>query len=211
MADNVAIPTAVTTGGQTVTTPFSAPYRVTSGTATTAGSGADATDTAGAVSPGGGTASSLSGGAIAGIVVGTIAGVALLLLICACCVVRGLWHGLLAIFGIGKKKTEEDRYTRRESAHSGRDNHGSWYAGAGGGGGRPSTVASRKEKKSKGMGLLGLGAALGTQALLLGLRKDKKKKVTQNTRSEVASSYWSDSYTGGSPSEYLHVSTPTRE
>ncbi|KAK4158163.1 hypothetical protein C8A00DRAFT_28874 [Chaetomidium leptoderma] len=195
------VQTSVTTGGNTMTTAFSAPYRVTSGTVTPTGTGTaePASTTSGGVSPGG-TAGGLSGGAIAGIVVGTIAGVALLLLICACCVVRGLWHGLLAILGIGKKKKsetviEEERYHRRGSTHSHRDNHSSWF------GGRPSSAAARKEK-SKGAGLLGMGAALGTLALLLGLKRDKKKKAApSNTRSEVASSYWSDSYTGTSPSE----------
>lgn len=113
-----------------------------------------------------------------------------------------MWHGILAIFGLGgKKKTEtvieEERYTRRGSTHSHRDNHGSWY------GGRPSTVSGRKEKKkSSGGGLLGLGAALGTLWLLLGLRKDnKKKKAPPRARSEVSSSYWSSDYTGDSPSK----------
>jgi hypothetical protein len=192
-------PANTATAGGPLTTPFSAPYRVTSGTATSTGIAAGVSSTGG-VSPGG-TAGGLSGGAIAGIVVGTIAGVILLLLICACCVVRGLWHGVLAIFGLGKKKKsetviEEERYHRHGSTHSRRDNHGSWY------GGRPSSAAARKEKSSKGMGLLGLGAALGTLALLLGLRRDKKKKAAATkTRSDVSSSYWSDSYTATSPSE----------
>ncbi|KAH6854443.1 hypothetical protein B0I37DRAFT_30863 [Chaetomium sp. MPI-CAGE-AT-0009] len=196
----VPVPAPTQTGGsQTITTAFSAPYRVTSGTATTGtGTAAGAATSTGAVSPGG-TAGGLSGGAIAGIVIGTIAGVALLLLICACCVVRGLWHGLLALLGIGgkKKKTEtvieEERYERRGSSHTHRDTHGSWY------GGRPSSAGARKEK-SKGVGLLGMGAALGTLALLLGLKRDKKKKSAPANRSEVASSYWSDSYTATSPS-----------
>ena len=191
-----------TGGAQTITTAFSAPYRVTSGTATATNSdtAAGAATSTGAVSPGS-TAGGLSGGAIAGIVIGTIAGVALLLLICACCVVRGLWHGLLALLGIGGKKKksetviEEERYERRGSSHTHRDNHGSWY------GGRPASASARKEK-SKGAGLLGMGAALGTLALLLGLRRDHKKKaVPAKTRSDVASSYWSDSYTATSPSE----------
>ncbi|KAL2142611.1 hypothetical protein VTI28DRAFT_1002 [Corynascus sepedonium] len=194
-------PTTVTSGGETITTGFSAPWRVTSGTtratATTATNEGSSTTT-GAVSPGG-TSGGLSGGAIAGIVVGTIAGVALLLLICACCVVRGLWHGLLAIFGLGKKKDEDEDH-RRGSSYTHRDSHSSWY------GGRPSSVAAKKEK-SKGAGLLGLGAALGTLALLLGLRREKKKKEagptrsrSRRTRSDISSSYWSDSYTVTSPS-----------
>lgn len=204
------LPTAsniMTTAGPAVTTAFSAPYRVTSGTftATATGTGAFATSTDGAgaggeESGGGG----LSGGAIAGIVVGTIAGVALLLLICACCIARGLWHGLLAVLGIGKKKGDGS------SGHSHRDNHSSWF---GGGGGRPSSASGRKEKSSKGGGLLGIGAALATLALLLGLRRDKKKKSagTARTRSDIGSgSYsWSQSYTATSPSEAPPIFTPT--
>jgi hypothetical protein len=122
--------------------------------------------------------------------------------------VRGLWHGVLALFGIGKKRRdsetiiEEERYTRRGSTHSRRDAHGSWY------GGRPSTVAARKEK-SKGAGLLGLGAALGTLALLLGLRRDKKEKKTViKERSDISSSYYTDSYTATSPSMYFSQFNP---
>lgn len=194
------IPTTITTGGTTITTQFSAPYRVTSGTATDTAIEATATSTEG-VAPGGTAGSSLSGGAIAGIVVGTLAGVALLLLLCACCVVRGLWHGVMAVLGLGKKKKsetiiEEERYTRRGSGHSRRDTHSSWYGGAS----RPSGAGARKEKKSDGKGLLGLGAALGTLWLLLGLKRDKKKKPAK-TRSDVSSSYWSDSYTADSPSK----------
>ncbi|KAK4192678.1 hypothetical protein QBC35DRAFT_199292 [Podospora australis] len=203
----VIIGTTVTTAIQTRTTQFSAPFRVTSGTATvtSTGTAAQATETGGGEDTvaEGSTAGGLSGGAIAGIVVGTIAGIALLLLICACCVVRGLWHGVMAILGLGskdkKKKSEtiieEEHYHRHGAAHTRRDTHGSWY------GGRPSTVASRKEKKKSGAGLLGIGAALGTLALLLGLRKDKnKKKAAVKSRSDISSSYYSDVYTDRSPS-----------
>ncbi|KAK3937101.1 hypothetical protein QBC46DRAFT_417153 [Diplogelasinospora grovesii] len=194
--------TTIVSGGQTITTQYSAPYRVTSGTGTVTETGtavgASATSTGPAVVTGG-TASSLSPGAIAGIVIGTLAGIVLLLAICACFVVRGLWHGMLALLGLGPKKhkerttetvIEEERYTRRGSTHSRRDNHGSWY------GGRPSTVASRKEKKSSGNGWLGLGAAAGTLLLLLGLRRDNKKqrRPAPKPRSDTASSYWSSNY-----------------
>ncbi|KAK0628463.1 hypothetical protein B0T17DRAFT_488274 [Bombardia bombarda] len=196
----------ITTGGVPITTGYSAPYRPTSIVTTTTGTAAGATTTGAAVSPGG-TAAALSPGAIAGIVIGSLAGVALLLLLCACCVVRGLWHTVVALFGGGKKRrtketiVEEERYTRRGSTHSRRDEHGSWYSGAVGG--RPSAAASRKEKKSSsGKGLLGIGALLGTLWLLLGLRKDnKKKKSAPRTRSDVSSGYFSDSYTADSPSE----------
>lgn len=213
----------ITSNGQTqtITTQYSAPYRVTSGTTVTSTGGA--TGTAPAISASatgngtvaaGGTASHLSPGAIAGIVIGALAGVALLLLICACCLVRGLWHGLMAILGLGGKKDkrdsrrtetviEEERYSRHGSVHGRRDQHGGWFAGAGGrgGGGRPSTVASRKEKKSGGAGWLGMGAAVGTVMLLLGLKRDNKRKKEVKARSDVSSSYMSyDSYTASNPS-----------
>ncbi|KAL2154047.1 hypothetical protein VTH82DRAFT_2723 [Thermothelomyces myriococcoides] len=196
-------PGKTTTGEQTLTTGYSAPYRVTSGTRTESGPTATdtgASSTSGAVSPGG-SDGGLSGGAIAGIVIGSIAGVALLLLLCACCVARGLWHGLLAIFGLGGKKSDDsdDGHYYRHDKYAHRDTHGSWY------GGRPSSAAARKEK-SKGKGLLGLGAALGVLALLLGLKREKKKeekgrsRSRTRVRSDVSSSYWSESYTVTSPS-----------
>lgn len=213
----VPITTTVTSNGQVYTTQYSAPYRVTSGVTVTQTAGASGIFASASASPTGngtvttGTASKLSGGAIAGIVIGSIAGVALLLLICACCLVRGLWHGLMALLGMGGKKDkdrrdsrrtetiiEEERYSRHGSVHGRRENHGGWFGGrGGGGGGRPSTVASRKEKKSGGAGgLLGLAGVLGTAALLLGLKKDhNKKKRNVKTRSDVSSSYMSyDSY-----------------
>ncbi|KAH8676342.1 hypothetical protein BX600DRAFT_508504 [Xylariales sp. PMI_506] len=181
--------TAVTVA--TVTTAYSAPYRVTSGstifsTATTSTTGtgtaesATATGTAGAVTT---TSTKLSGGAIAGIVVGTIAGVAILLLLCVCCIIRGAWHGLLAILGLGekKKKTErteiiEERYSRHGSVAGSRPAHRTWF---GGGGGRPSTAASRKEKKSSS-GVGWFAAAGGAALLLLGLRRDNKRKQSSH-------------------------------
>jgi hypothetical protein len=206
------VPGPLSSGLGGVTTQFSAPYRVTSGiptgptTVTTTGTAAEATTTDGGVAPGGTAGGGLSPGAIAGIVIGTLAGIVLLILICACCIIRGLWHGALAILGLGKKKKEtviEEEYRRSSSRHSRRDGHGSWY----GGGGRPSTVASRKEKKSSGKGLLGLGAALGTLWLLLGLKKSDKKKSAKS-RSDVSSSYWSDSYTATSPSKFCFIFLP---
>lgn len=224
-----SVTTTIVTGGQTITTQYSAPYRVTSettvtqtGTSTSSGTGVLVSQTSTSSSGNGtvttGTASSLSPGAIAGIVIGVLAGVALLLLICACFLVRGLWHGLLALLGLGagaKKRRrhsetviEEERYSRHghsrpASVHSRRDTHGGWF---GGGGGRPSTVSGRKEKKkSSGIGWLGLGAAAGTLLLLLGLRKDRKRQNRPaKTRSDVSSSYFgSDSYTASSPSEFF--------
>jgi len=209
--------TTITSNGHVITTQFSPAQRVTgtptateTSTSSVTGTQAGATNTGtgnGTVSAGG-TSKKLSGGAIAGIVIGTIAGVMLLLLLCACCVMRGLWHGLLAILGLGSKKKkhrssretviEEERYSRYGSPHSRRNAHGGWF----GGGGRPSSAASRKEKKkSDGVGLLGIGAAIGTLLLLLGLRRDKKRKATR-ARSEVSSTYYTDSYTTTNPSKF---------
>ncbi|KAI3337879.1 hypothetical protein F4824DRAFT_106547 [Ustulina deusta] len=212
--------TEVVTTGVYVTTQFSAPYRPTSGPSATqtspTGTFASATETSSSTSPAAvSTASnSLSGGAIAGIVVGTIAGVVLLLLLCFCCIARGLWHVVAGIFGGGKKKKRgserievtEERYSRHGStAAAARPAHRTWFGGRGG---RPSTAASRKEKKkSSGSGLGWLVAAIGALTLLLGLRRSDKRKSTSHrpSRSEWSSSYYSDSYTATSPSEFIPV------
>lgn len=208
--------TGTTTVG-VVTTAFSAPYRVTgtgTGTTTTA-TGTAASVTATSTGGAGGavattTNNGLSGGAIAGIVVGTIAGIILLLLLCFCCIVRGLWHTVMAIFGIGKndkRKTErteiiEERYSRHGSAHpsaaAARPAHRTWF---GGGGGRPSQAGSRKEKKSGGAGWL--AAAGGAALLLLGLKRGDKHKEGSHKppRTDWSSSYYTDSYTASSPSK----------
>ncbi|GJC86930.1 hypothetical protein ColLi_09768 [Colletotrichum liriopes] len=194
--------TTVTSGGVTITTQYSAPYRITSTRAT--GTFASATGTGtGTVVPvtDEGTGGGLSGGAIAGIVIGTLAGLGLLMLLCFCCIARGLW-GLL--FG-GKKKKEhsrervevvEERYSRHgsrmPSAHSHRPSHGGWF----GGGGRPAPAARRKEEKKEGAKWLGLGAAAATLLALLNLKKDKPAR---KPRSSYTDSYYS--YTDTSPSE----------
>ncbi|KAF7526364.1 hypothetical protein G7054_g10796 [Neopestalotiopsis clavispora] len=227
--------TTVGTTATVVTTAFSAPYRVT-GTGTTvtstATAGAGTGTAASATSTGTGAAAvsttsnnSLSGGAIAGIVVGTIAGVILLLLLCFCCIVRGLWKTVLAILGIGaakdrrhskEERTEiiEERYSRHGSV---RPQHRTWYGGAAGG--RPSTVASRKtEKKSSGAGWL--ATAGGAALLLLGLRRHDKQKEQSHkggstrpprSRSDWSSSYYTDSYTATDPSKFLSFHRPRDE
>jgi hypothetical protein len=203
-----------------VTTAFSAPYRVTSGTtiistAAPTGTAASQATTTTATSTGTAlpvttTSNQLSGGAIAGIVVGVIAGLILLLLFCICCIVRGLWHTVMGILGLGekkKRKTErveitEERYSRHGSVHGERPVHRTWFGGTTGGG-RPSTVASRKEKKSSS-GVGWLAAAGGATMLLLGLRRDSKRKQSSHkpARSDVHSSYYTDSYTASSPSKF---------
>ncbi|KAI1373647.1 hypothetical protein F4677DRAFT_428728 [Hypoxylon crocopeplum] len=199
-----------------VTTQYSAPYRVTSGstivqtpppTTTTTGTIASETATSSstaAPAPVASTSGSLSGGAIAGIVVGTIAGVILLLLLCFCCIVRGLWDVFAGLFGFGRKKdTErveiiEERYSRRGSRHgsaygaaAARPTHRTWF---GGGGGRPTSAAARNEKRS-GSNWGWLAAGLGAAALLLGLRRDDRRRTGSQKprpRSDWGSSQSSD-------------------
>ncbi|KAI1410787.1 hypothetical protein F5Y13DRAFT_69029 [Hypoxylon sp. FL1857] len=214
-----------------VTTQYSAPYRVTSGStiiqtpAPTTTTGTMASETAsststGAPAPVASTSGSLSGGAIAGIVVGTIAGVVLLLVLCFCCIVRGLWDVFAGIFGGGRKRTQreeidiiEERYSRRGSRHGsaygggaagGRTTHRTWFGGGGGGGGRPASGASRREKHS-GSGAGWLAAGLGAAALLLGLRREDKRRASSQKppRSEWSSAYYTDDYSASSPSEFI--------
>ncbi|OLN95905.1 hypothetical protein CCHL11_05087 [Colletotrichum chlorophyti] len=193
--------TTITSGGVTITTQFSAPYRITSTTATGSFASATATGTGGVVPvTEEGTGGGLSGGAIAGIVIGTLAGLGLLMLLCFCCIARGLW-GL--IFG-GKKKKErsrervevvEERYSRHgsrmPSSHSRRPSHNGWFAGSG----RPAPAARRNEEKKEGAKWLGLGAAAATLLALLNLKKDKPARKPRSTYTD---SYYS--YTGTSPS-----------
>ena len=228
MANEGASYTHWTTIG-VITTQFSAPYRVTSGstiyetsTGEAGSATAEPTETEPATAPVEGTDGGLSGGAIAGIVIGTIAGVALLLLCCFCCIARGLWGVFASLFGGGKKKNRdkerieviEERYSRHGSAHGGRPQHTSWFGG-GGGGGRPSGAGSRKEKKSGGggSGMGWLAASAGAMALLLGLKRDKRNKAggrssSKPPRSDWSSSYYTASYTASSPSEFSRPSRP---
>lgn len=207
-----------------VTTQYSAPYRVTGSSTivqtsapTTTGTAASETATStNTPTPVASTSGGLSGGAIAGIVIGTIAGVALLLLLCFCCIVRGLWDVFAGIFGGGRKKRDterieviEEHYSRRGSRHgsayggaaAARPMHRTWF---GGGGGRPASAAPRKEKKS-GSGFGWMAAGLGAAALLLGLRREDKRRSSSHKppRSDWSSAYYTDSYTASNPSEFI--------
>lgn len=209
-----------TSDGQTLPTPYSAPYRVTSGGAGATATGTAAGGTSGSATlTGASTSPNLSGGAIAGIVIGALVGVAILVALCMLCIVRGLWHGVLAIFGLGpdrKRRTEttiieEERYTRRgESVRSRRDHHDSRYGDvSAAGAARRTSAAARTEKpRNENRGSRGLGAAAGTLMLLLGLRRDQKRRqssAAKPPRSEVTSTYYTDSYTATTPSEYAYT------
>ena len=198
----------ITRDGQ-VTTQYSAPYRIT-GTTTVVTSGVRTETTASSaptesgdsdtIGAGGGDSGGggLSAGAIAGIVIGSLVGVALLLLLCFCCIARGLWN---AIFG-RKKHTSKERvdiyeegYSRHGSAaaHGRRDRHHGWF-----GGGRPSSAGARTEKKSGGKRWLGLAGLAATMLALLNLRKDKKPDHRAGSR--YTNSYYSYSNTSGTRS-----------
>ncbi|KAL7788630.1 hypothetical protein V8C37DRAFT_388022 [Trichoderma ceciliae] len=210
-------PVVIITNGMT-TTQFSAPYRVTgtttittqvvqtgtgagADTATATDTGASATSTSDGEAIGAGSKTTngggLSPGAIAGIVIGTIAGVALLLLLCFCCIARGLWA---AIFGrkrsgdssVREEEVIEERYSKggSASAYSRRDRHGGWFAGSS----RPgaSTVVTDRREKRKSSGgcwaWLGIGAVAATLFTLLNLKKDKRPN-SRKTPSRYSGSY----------------------
>lgn len=189
----------ITTDG-TVTTQYSAPYRVTGTTtvvttdtvtegATMTTSTGESTATSEPIGAGGGGGGGLSGGAIAGIVIGSIAGAMLLLLLAFCCIARGLWK---MCFGKKKKETTEvyeERYSRHgsrpPSMHSRRPNHSGWFGGGGGGG------SAAGEKKSSGKRWLGLAGLAATLLALLNLRKEKKPARKGGGRSRYSDSYYS--------------------
>lgn len=131
----------------------------------------------------------LSGGAIAGIVIGVLVGLFLLALLCFCCCLRGIWDGLLAIFGFGKKKrvTEVDEYTRRTHYSSGGQQR-TWY-------GAPKK--SRREREERiGVDLLGVGAGLAGLWALLGLkrRRDENRNRERREQEKYSESNFSSNY-----------------
>jgi hypothetical protein len=236
-------PVVITSAGE-VETQYSAPYRVTgtttitthivqtgtgtegiwTGTYTVTETGARSSSTSDsdAIGAGGSESDSdsggLSGGAIAGIVIGTLAGVALLLLLCFCCIARGLWA---AICGGRRRGSEssvreeeiiEERYSKSgsrgasASAHSRRDRHGGWFGGGSTRAGASTVVADRerrrqREKRKSSGGFctwLGIGAVAATLFTLLNLKKDKRPN-SRKTPSRYSESYYSYSdYTSNS-------------
>ena len=177
------IATVTATGSATATLPFSSPI------------GTDGSALAPiAVSSG----SSLSPGAIAGIVIGVLLGLFILFLICACLCCKGILDGILAIFGIGKKKRTEETYiTSHHSHHSG---HGSppprrWF------GMRPAR-ADKPPKKSSGLGgVLGVGGLLAALAIILGLKRKHDKHDEKSSYGSASSYTTYTSYTTTSASK----------
>ncbi|GAO15096.1 hypothetical protein UVI_02048440 [Ustilaginoidea virens] len=207
----------VITSNGVVTTRYSAPYRVT-GVVTVVNSGVPSTPPANTAAPAattttsasptstsdgdtigadgsnrGGTGGGLSPGAIAGIVIGTLAGVALLMLLCFCCIARGLWGLIFGGNGTKKRETEkiiveEESYSRHgsraPSAYSRRDRHSGWFGGR-----RPAPAGARRDKKSDGKWWLALTGGATALLALLNFKKDKKP-----VRKAAPSSRYSDSY-----------------
>ncbi|KAH7088831.1 hypothetical protein FB567DRAFT_559445 [Paraphoma chrysanthemicola] len=140
----------------------------------------------------------LSGGAIAGIVIGVILGILLLLLLCLFCCARALFDTILAIFGIGKKNKHTHEETYVEEHH-----HSSGGAAAGGGRwygqGRPSRPSRPGSEKKSGIGKgVGVAAALGGLALMLGLKKKHDKRHDDKSTTVSGSSYYYSDYTSSS-------------
>ncbi|MCJ1475646.1 hypothetical protein MMC13_004309 [Lambiella insularis] len=164
------------TGTATTTVPFIAP-EATDGSSLT---GITATQ----------QSTGLSSGAIAGIVIGVLLLLFILFLICACCLCKGLIDTLLGCFGLGKKSrrrvTDTTVVEEHHSRHSGRVQGGgrTWY------GTRINNQPQKKNSSGWG-GALGVGAALATLAVLLGLRRRNKKEE----KSEYTGSSYSYSYT----------------
>ncbi|PFH57406.1 hypothetical protein XA68_15121 [Ophiocordyceps unilateralis] len=184
-------PFVVTADGGQVTTQYSAPFRVTgTTTVTTSGlvgpssaSASASSAAAEAIGADAGTAGSgLGPGAIAGIVIGTIAGVALLLLLCFCCIARGLWAAICGRRRNDRPRDRVDVYEEHRSRHTHsrapsaahavrKDRHSGWFGGPS----RPTSVVERREKRSGGNRWLGVAGAAGTILALLNLKKDKPK------------------------------------
>lgn len=175
--------TVIFTGTATTTVPFQTPI----GTDGSAITGVTATA----------QNNGLSGGAIAGIVIGVLAAIFLLFLFCACCLAKELLESVLGIFGLGKKRkrrvTDTTIIEERHSRHSGGRVTGgrrTWF-GTTAGPSRP------QQKKSSGWGgALGVAGALGTLALLLGLKR--KNKPDEKSSSGTGSNYTYSSYSSES-------------
>lgn len=207
--------TVVVTDHGVVTTQYSAPYRVTGVTTVTVSQTPQVTSTTSYTYTYTPTTTSsvypsvhdhqnqLSGGAIAGIVIGCLVGFALLILLCFCCIIRGIWD---AIFGRKDSSRErerervditEERYSRHgsrgPSAYARGDRHAGWV------GSRP-PPQPREKPKSNGKEWLGLAGIAATLLALLNLRRDSEKKQppppkrAPRSRSRYSNSYYSASY-----------------
>ncbi|KAL1629296.1 hypothetical protein SLS56_005400 [Neofusicoccum ribis] len=170
--------TITATAGATTTVPFETPVAT----------GATAPVSAGESGGGGG----LSGGAIAGIVIGVLAGILLLALLCLFCCAKAAFDGILAIFGLGKKRRRSTEYVEEYHRHSagGGSRHSGWY----GAGDRP----ARPPPKKSGLGMGALLGSLGAAGALFGLKKKRESRYDDKTTTTDVSSYYYSDYTSSS-------------
>lgn len=169
------------TGRPTATVPFQTPIP---------------TGAVGGAVPVEGDGGGLSGGAIAGIIIGVLLGILLLLLLCLFCCARALFDTIIAIFGLGKKKkhTHEETYIEEHHHGSGGAAGGRWY-----GQGRPSRPSRPGSEKKSGIGKgMGVAAALGGLALMLGLKRKHDKRHDDKSTTVSGSSYYYSDYTSSS-------------
>lgn len=144
------------------------------------------------------SSSGLSGGAIAGIVIGVLAAVILLVLLCICLCFREIWHGFLALIGARKKPTTRRETVEYTSYHAGSNRNSRRWYGAGGGD-RPARI-ERSPRRSGGIGGAAKWAAgLGAFAVALGLKRRADRR--REEKSDISSSYYSDTFTGTASSK----------
>ncbi|CCU76857.1 hypothetical protein BGHDH14_bgh03602 [Blumeria hordei DH14] len=118
----------------------------------------------------------LSGGAIAGIVIGVTAGIALIILLCFCCLVKSRCQSALAKFGFGKKG-RSDRVSENQSRINSQ-----------------TSPSERRDKSRIFKWILAFGSAFVT---ILGLKRRKNRSDVSNRYSEtnVSSDYIPNSQT----------------
>lgn len=180
-------PTRPTTISNSLTTQTISPT-VTTGFQTPVPTGANVTVT-GSQSSGGG----LSGGAIAGIVIGVLLGLALLALLCFCCIVRGLWGLFLGLFGgrrRDKRRRVEETYVEEIHRHGSQSGGRVWYGDRPA---RPSRAGS--EKKSGWRSWAPVAGVVGALGLGLAGKRQFDKRKRREEKSDISSSYYSYDYT----------------
>jgi hypothetical protein len=127
-----------------------------------------------------------------------ILGILLLLALCLFCCARALFDTLLGILGLGKRKnkhTHEETYIEEHHHSGGAVASGGrrWYGAA-----RPARPA-RSEKSGVKKGV-GVAAALGGLALMLGLKRKHDAKHDDKSTTVSGSSYYYSDYTSSSKS-----------
>ncbi|CAD6503805.1 BgTH12-05550 [Blumeria graminis f. sp. triticale] len=124
----------------------------------------------------------LSGGAIAGIVIGVTAGIALIILLCFCCLVKSGFKRILAKFCFWKRKGRSDRVSENQS--------------------RINSQTSPSDRREKTGFKDKLTAIISFIADILGLKSKKNRSDVSTSYCETnVSGYFSESHTGTSMSQ----------